>query len=1197
MLFKVFMREVLSPRSLVILGHRGSSFSIRIAMEMQILSTSDLDKLMSQDHSIIPQNLSGPECKWRVSLCAHGQLPLKERRILVQCCSLNGGMHQVPPYMVGRILHVVIQPDRFRLQYSICLDRYQHKTPSSWQCRWDENAVEVYVKVLRDLNRHGLQTGNLVVMGESAGVMSATVLVGHLMCNKYAGIAVKSCFFISGAYNGHAAHYFKNWYDGKVAVHVVNHTKDALCPWYEQANFWLEMYGKNLLNITLCLFGEDCRVMFGHQHHNVANFVLSQRAFWDVVSTDQSIMNLDLVREWQYDDLLRVPSIECYSLLWGVRLIAAAWCSLCKPPNLSAETNWQCELMKYLRKCNSTPQINLFYDLTVAPPEIPIASAFLPHFMDALYEGLEQIKITGKTDLRNNEWNVRFLACESNQRASPEKYCMVRFAFKPGPQRCKYLSFKIYNKCFHSSQDDELCEKGVFHAGSILIVQTENKRFTGVVIDSCCRPRSHGKNYHNSLEYFDLIMNWTPEIDSCCIMQIQVIPMSSLMGMSTWFDVYRRNPDLFKSFLPSDNTAFSSPQAAEPYPFLEYALAAVCCLKKEQGPDKVRETLNRMEKSITTCVQGPPGCGKTTHIVAIVECMVRGVLKHRKSEPGSRKSYRILLTASTNQAAGLLARAVDSMLDEDETSGRDVSCSLLVTEKKYLARRRPFKHVVVGKLDPQNPPDLNEVHIVIATVGLLQRPPRPRFDVTRALRGAFDAHVSDEAGQTREMDFFALLSYLKPSVRILLVGDVKQLSSFSACGFRRRSVLAAGTHGSAKQQAVILDRNFRFGSYAAAVHSGLFYGAEGLETASCGISPNIAFIEIDTAHELPDTRMSKPAAYVEKIILNLCRQKYGDSVAYITYYGDQKRLVDPQHPGSARSVDESQGFEADVIILGIGRPTGVGFLVMLERLNVSLSRQKKLLVIVAHKSFMRQSKLPAAIFEIYQMVATRIGTYVRLTARSNVENEIDRLLWRLADTLMLANELPSMVVGEILKNKAHICRQVQGYYAKSVVDDEAVEDHEEIDRMSCSDASSQSSVDGAADAECRIPSFIDNASHGQHSNISGWVVVKILGIDALVQKAGKENDVVESLPFFRKTIHDLLACFLHSEDKGWVRRYLEYTDESYLDSENRLHFIQGYNLNGPKNDKKRKGQETAKIVQHPRPTFREMLDRNSQRLS
>ena len=158
-----------------------------------------------------------------------------------------------------------------------------------------------------------------------------------------------------------------------------------------------------------------------------------------------------------------------------------------------------------------------------------------------------------------------------------------------------------------------------------------------------------------------------------------------------------------------------------------------------------------------------------------------------------------------------------------------------------------------------------------------------------------------------------------------------------------------------------------------------------------------------------------------------------------------------------------------------------------------------------------------------------------------------------------------------------------------------------------------SSFDGGIDVQSRIFTLIGNGVDGPPLSYqwslffaglpwkysqkqSGWVVVKILGLDALVQKAGKENDGVESLPFFRKTIHDLLVCFLDCEDKGWVRRYLEYTDESHLDSENRLHFIQGYHK-CPKNDKKRKGQETAKIVQHPRPTFREMLDRNSQRLS
>ena len=151
-----------------------------------------------------------------------------------------------------------------------------------------------------------------------------------------------------------------------------------------------------------------------------------------------------------------------------------------------------------------------------------------------------------------------------------------------------------------------------------------------------------------------------------------------------------------------------------------------------------------------------------------------------------------------------------------------------------------------------------------------------------------------------------------------------------------------------------------------------------------------------------------------------------------------------------------------------------------------------------------------------------------------------------------------------------------------------------------------SSFDGGIDVQSRIFSLIGNHVAGPPLSYqwslffaglpwkysqkqSGWVVVKILRIDALVQKAGKENDAVESLPFFRKTIHDLLVWVLDCEDKDMARKYLNVTDEAFLGPEDRLHFIQGFHKNPL-------SQGQADQGQPPRPTFREMLDRNTQTL-
>ena len=120
-----------------------------------------------------------------------------------------------------------------------------------------------------------------------------------------------------------------------------------------------------------------------------------------------------------------------------------------------------------------------------------------------------------------------------------------------------------------------------------------------------------------------------------------------------------------------------------------------------------------------------------------------------------------------------------------------------------------------------------------------------------------------------------------------------------------------------------------------------------------------------------------------------------------------------------------------------------------------------------------------------------------------------------------------------------------------------------------------SSVDGGIDVESRMSALIGTGFDGPPlsyqwslffagsswkywQKVSDWVVVKIVGVDALVQKVGKHNEgplYRRSLTYIWHTIQDLLLSFLDCEHKAMARRYLRMTDESALGISNRLHFF------------------------------------------
>ncbi len=345
------------------------------------------------------------------------------------------------------------------------------------------------------------------------------------------------------------------------------------------------------------------------------------------------------------------------------------------------------------------------------------------------------------------------------------------------------------------------------------------------------------------------------------------------------------------------------------------------------------------------CVQGPPGTGKTTCIVETVRQLLR-------RDPETR----ILVTSHSNTA-------VDNAQERLQDIG-GIRMARIAEPDKVDAK---FRDSIVGDDETK----FLEANVVFGTVN--------RIAITVREPEGFDLLILDEANKVRLSEALPLLR-LAP--RWLMVGDHKQLppvldesaAAFEDHGDSARDAVRDSSFFELLWEAVpdackiMLGEQYRMAEPIGSYVSRASYGGR-LATSPQNAhlrSPlpwpfnrNMVWLQITGRERKSGSGSLSNRAEISAVgaVVRQMQQLGLDGLrtAVIAMYQDQVaglrgELRTVLVPGLAvDTVDAFEGEEADIVIISLVRSNEeerIGFLKKAQRLNVAVSRAKKLLVVV-----------------------------------------------------------------------------------------------------------------------------------------------------------------------------------------------------------------------------------------------------------
>jgi DNA polymerase III delta prime subunit len=339
-------------------------------------------------------------------------------------------------------------------------------------------------------------------------------------------------------------------------------------------------------------------------------------------------------------------------------------------------------------------------------------------------------------------------------------------------------------------------------------------------------------------------------------------------------------------------------------------------------------------------IQGPPGTGKTT---AIVES-IRRIL-------GRNPNASILMSSHSNDA-------VDT--GQERLLGFSHVRQARIAEPGKVPRRLRPTLVESDDLEPYN--------LVAGTCNRLAIDSRLRFKV-------FDWLILDEANKVRANEALALMPLAK---RWVMIGDLKQLPPVmeeAASTFKIEQPLDELVRDDSfygwiwdkvpAGSRIMLPRQYRMREPIGRVVSDLFYDGKLVHEAPHPRMPlpwpfdrELVWVDTGAQDEYRDAQRSVANEFevaLCKDITSIIRRRVRKAkLAVIAMYASQvnrlssalKGIVPPE---DIESVDAFEGRESDAVILSLVRSNdraAIGFLNDPNRVNVAISRAKKLLVIV-----------------------------------------------------------------------------------------------------------------------------------------------------------------------------------------------------------------------------------------------------------
>jgi DNA polymerase III delta prime subunit len=388
-------------------------------------------------------------------------------------------------------------------------------------------------------------------------------------------------------------------------------------------------------------------------------------------------------------------------------------------------------------------------------------------------------------------------------------------------------------------------------------------------------------------------------------------------------------------------------------------------------------------------IQGPPGTGKTT---AIVES-IRRIL-------GRNPNASILLSSHSNDAVDV---------GQERLLGFSHVRQARIAEPGKVPRRLRPTLVEGDDLEPYN--------LVAGTCNRLAIDSRLRFKV-------FDWLILDEANKVRSNEALALMPLAK---RWVMIGDLKQLPPVmeeAALTFKIEQPLDELVRDESfygwiwdkvpAGSRIMLPRQYRMREPIGRVVSDLFYEGKLIHEAPHPRMPlpwpfdrELVWVDTGAQDEYRDAQRSVANEFevaLCKDITSIIRRRVRKAkLAVIAMYASQvnrlqsalKGIVPPE---DIESVDAFEGRESDGVILSLVRSNDramIGFLNDPNRVNVAISRAKKLLVIVGDSKTVigGAPELFGPLFEHAKAegLVAGVGAVVTACQRVGVRSQVQRL--------------------------------------------------------------------------------------------------------------------------------------------------------------------------------------------------------------
>lgn len=412
--------------------------------------------------------------------------------------------------------------------------------------------------------------------------------------------------------------------------------------------------------------------------------------------------------------------------------------------------------------------------------------------------------------------------------------------------------------------------------------------------------------------------------------------------------------------------------------------------------------MNGLEECPVQIIHGPPGTGKTTTIVALIQQLRKKDKSVIASAPSNAaidhlakqlldKGLKVLRLGNTAKVnLKVWEHTPEGILSQDKYTKKIKRLKIQAAEYRKMAqqykrkfgksereqRRLLFKEVYAIRDEIKSLSTyylsnyFDEADVILGTPIGLMNP---------LLKGKkFDVAFLDEAGQCIEP--FAWLVFEKAE-RVILSGDHFQLPPTVISDEAKKdlsiSILERAINAGIESN--LLQIQYRMTPEIAGFSSRYFYDGK-LQTHATSLPESFVFYDTAGAgfdEKRPENGRSLSNPEELRIIEENYKNwsKKGQSVVFISPYSSQVELAKEKLKGiKISTIDSFQGQEADVIILSLVRsnPEGkIGFLSDYRRMNVALTRAKTKLIVIGDSTTLITDKF----YQMFVEYTEEIGVY------------------------------------------------------------------------------------------------------------------------------------------------------------------------------------------------------------------------------